>query len=129
MASDGRCDSRRRHRRSSSPSDEEVESISKRHKHRHHRHSRSSKKYGDGIKDQGEDTNSPLPPSAPPSVQAPNLRPDDDLEEGEILEEVGFHSDEVKSAGQSKLRNLVCSVAISPFFIVIFCLNCFSLDI
>lgn len=114
MASDGRDDSRRRHRRSSSPSDEESERISKRHKHRHHRHSHSGKKDEDEIKDPIEDTNSCPSLAPPPSVNAPNSNPDDDLEEGEILEEEGVPSDEVNSAGQSNLRNLVCSAAISP---------------
>ncbi|XP_022776973.1 serine/threonine-protein kinase prpf4B-like isoform X2 [Durio zibethinus] len=79
MASDTPDSHRRKHRRSPSD-DEEAEKSSKRHKHRHykHRHHRHpSKKHEDEAKDGGDDS---LPP---PSVP----RPDDDVEEGEILDE------------------------------------------
>ncbi|XWS23259.1 hypothetical protein CRYUN_Cryun29cG0105900 [Craigia yunnanensis] len=78
MASDTPDSHRRKHRCSPSD-DEETEKSSKRHKHRHnkHRHHRyRSKKHEDEAKVGGED---PLPPSVP--------RPDDDVEEGEILDE------------------------------------------
>ncbi|XP_022726999.1 serine/threonine-protein kinase prpf4B-like [Durio zibethinus] len=82
MASDTQDSHRRKHPRSPSD-DEETEKPSKRHKHRHqkHRHHRHrSKKHEDEFKDGGEG-----PPSPPPSHS--DLRPDDDVEEGEILEE------------------------------------------
>lgn len=79
MASDTTDSHRRKHRRS--PSDEEeTDKSSKRHKHRHHKHRHHrhrSKKHEDEARDSGED---PLPP---PSIP----RPDDDVEEGEILDE------------------------------------------
>ncbi|MBA0698910.1 hypothetical protein Goari_000589, partial [Gossypium aridum] len=58
----------------------ETDKSSKRHKHRHHKHRHHrhrSKKHEDEARDGGED---PLPP---PSIP----RPDDDVEEGEILDE------------------------------------------
>ncbi|KAH1031209.1 hypothetical protein J1N35_043383 [Gossypium stocksii] len=80
MASDTTDSHRRKHHRS--PSDEEeTDKSSKRHKHRHHKHRHHrhrSKKHEDEARDGGED---PLPP--PPSIP----RPDDDVEEGEILDE------------------------------------------
>ncbi|PPD75623.1 hypothetical protein GOBAR_DD27459 [Gossypium barbadense] len=79
MASDTTDSHRRKHHRS--PSDEEeTDKSSKRHKHRHHKHRHHrhrSKKHEDEARDSGED---PLPP---PSIP----RPDDDVEEGEILDE------------------------------------------
>lgn len=79
MASDTTDSHRRKHHRS--PSDEEeTDKSSKRHKHRHHKHRHHrhrSKKHEDEARDGGED---PLPP---PSIP----RPDDDVEEGEILDE------------------------------------------
>ncbi|OMP06769.1 hypothetical protein COLO4_07904 [Corchorus olitorius] len=80
MASDSPDSHRRKHRRSPSD-DEETEKSSKRHKHRHHKHRHHrhrSKKHEDEAKDGSENL---LPP--PPSVP----RPDDDVEEGEILDE------------------------------------------
>lgn len=94
MASESQ-DSHRKHRRSSSP-DEEAERSSKRHKHRHHhhRHRHRSKKHTEETKPQGEDIN-PIPNANPPlPFPVPhvvnNSRLDDDVEEGEILEEEGF---------------------------------------
>lgn len=72
----------RKHRRSAS--DEEDDKSSKRHKHRHHRrhhrhrHSSSSKNEEESYRDQ-EDS---LPP-----VSNRRSRVEDDVEEGEILEE------------------------------------------
>ncbi|XP_021299660.1 serine/threonine-protein kinase prpf4B [Herrania umbratica] len=80
MASDTPDSHRRKHRRSPSD-DEETDKSSKRHKHRHHKHRHHrhrSKKHEDEGKDGVEDP-LPLPPSVP--------RPDDDVEEGEILDE------------------------------------------
>ncbi|EOY02096.1 hypothetical protein QUC31_013454 [Theobroma cacao] len=80
MASDTPDSHRRKHRRSPSD-DEEIDKSSKRHKHRHHKHRHHrhrSKKHEDEGKDGVEDP-LPLPPSVP--------RPDDDVEEGEILDE------------------------------------------
>jgi serine/threonine-protein kinase PRP4 len=116
-------DSRLKNRRSSSPEDE-AERSSKRHKHRHrhHHHRHRSKKHEEKTEREGEDIN--LPP--PPPVAVNITRPDDDVEEGEILEEEGFgggeieekrfdsddESGEIKSVGlrdESDKRNLVCS--------------------
>ncbi|EEF33239.1 prp4, putative [Ricinus communis] len=72
----------RKHRRS--PSDE-ADKSSKRHKHRHHRHHRShrSKKHGDDETNHGnEEAFLPVP-----VVANSNRGGDDDVEEGEILEE------------------------------------------
>ncbi|OMO90259.1 hypothetical protein CCACVL1_07438 [Corchorus capsularis] len=80
MASDSPDSHRRKHRRSPSD-DEETEKSSKRHKHRHHKHRHHrhrSKKHEDEVKD-GSENLLPLPRSVP--------RPDDDVEEGEILDE------------------------------------------
>jgi serine/threonine-protein kinase PRP4 len=78
MATDAH-DSRRKHHRSSSP--EDVERSSKRHKHRHHshRHRHGSKKRDGHTEYDGEIV---------ATVPAPNSHlPDDDVEEGEILED------------------------------------------
>lgn len=93
MASDAHG-SRRKHRRSSSP--EEVERSSKRHKHRHHsnrhhRHRHGSKKREEEFEHDTETVDKvPSPPTLARNL-GPNTRgPDDDVEEGEILEEEGF---------------------------------------
>ncbi|XVE53316.1 hypothetical protein DITRI_Ditri02bG0194400 [Diplodiscus trichospermus] len=81
MASDT-ADSHRRKHRCPPSDDEETEKSSKRHKHRHqkHRHHRHrSKKHEDKAEDGGEDSPHAPPPSVP--------RSDDDIEEGEILDE------------------------------------------
>uniref|UniRef100_A0A2C9VQ34 non-specific serine/threonine protein kinase n=1 Tax=Manihot esculenta TaxID=3983 RepID=A0A2C9VQ34_MANES len=78
--------SSRKHRRS--PPDDEVEKSSKRHKHRHHRHHRShrSKKHGEESNHAVDETARSSPPMNPIAGTA-NNRLDDDVEEGEILEE------------------------------------------
>ncbi|XP_038720820.1 serine/threonine-protein kinase prpf4B-like isoform X2 [Tripterygium wilfordii] len=83
MASDN-DNSRRKHRRSASGV-EEVEESSKRHKHRHsrHRHRHSSKKHKEERKDDTNDI-SPPPTVVPLAIGS---RADDDVEEGEILED------------------------------------------
>ncbi|XWS34023.1 hypothetical protein CRYUN_Cryun21dG0003900 [Craigia yunnanensis] len=84
MVSDTSDSHRRKHRRSPSH-DEGTEKSSKRHKHRHHKHRHHrhrSKKHEDEAEDGGED---PLPQPPPPLPSAP--QPDDDVEEGEILDE------------------------------------------
>lgn len=93
MASDTDA-SRRKHRRS--PSDDEAEKSSKRHKHRHHRHhhhhrSHRSKKHGEESKQGGDETALPSSPAVPVAFVANNNDrvDDDDVEEGEILEEEG----------------------------------------
>ncbi|KAG7940797.1 hypothetical protein I3843_16G004500 [Carya illinoinensis] len=79
MASESH-DSRRKHRRSSS-SEDDAERSSKRHKHHHHhRHRHRSKKRD------AED----IIAAPPPPVAIRNSRADDDVEEGEILEDEGF---------------------------------------
>lgn len=114
-------DSRLKNRQSSSP-DDETERSSKRHKHRHrhHHHRHRSKKHEEKSEREGEDINLP-----PPPVVVNITRPDDDVEEGEILEEEGFgggeheivekrlesddESGEIKSVGvrdESDNRNL-----------------------
>lgn len=126
-------DSRLKNRQSSSP-DDEAERSSKRHKHRHrhHHHRHRSKKHEDKSEREGEDINLP-----PPPVAVNITRPDDDVEEGEILEEEGFgggeheivekrlesddESGEIKSVGvrdESDNRNLVCSNC--PYRIIFF---------
>eukprot|EP00258_Populus_trichocarpa_P049410 XP_024465429.1 serine/threonine-protein kinase prpf4B isoform X2 [Populus trichocarpa] len=88
MASDSDA-SHRKHRRSSS--DDEAEKSSKRHKHRHHHHRHRhcrSKKHGEDTKQGGEDI---VPATLPPPVPVANSNgaDNDDVEEGEILEEEG----------------------------------------
>ncbi|XP_028768199.1 serine/threonine-protein kinase prpf4B isoform X1 [Neltuma alba] len=87
MASDAHG-SRHKHRRSSSP--EEVERSSKRHKHRHHghrhhRHRHASRKHEEEHELDAETVNKVPSPTLGPESD----RPDDDVEEGEILEEEG----------------------------------------
>ncbi|MED6206795.1 hypothetical protein PIB30_030112 [Stylosanthes scabra] len=80
-------DSRRKHRRSSSPDD--ADRSSKRHKHRHHthRHRHSTKKRDEDTDyDRGTLATIPSPSPVPNSAPYGSL-PDDDVEEGEILEE------------------------------------------
>ncbi|KAL3578513.1 hypothetical protein D5086_020017 [Populus alba] len=88
MASDSDA-SRRKHRRYSS--DDEAEKSSKRHKHRHHHHRHRhcrSKKHGEDTKQGGEEI---FPATLPPPVPVANSNgaDNDDVEEGEILEEEG----------------------------------------
>lgn len=104
MASDTPDSHRRKHRRSPSD-DEEIDKSSKRHKHRHHKHRHHrhrSKKHEDEGKDGVEDP-LPLPPSVP--------RPDDDVEEGEILdEELAAEIKVVESREGLGVPNPVCYV-------------------
>ncbi|XP_058768780.1 uncharacterized protein LOC131642555 [Vicia villosa] len=107
MATDGH-DSRRKHHRSSSPDDHDK--SSKRHKHRHHhshRHRHGSKKRDEEIQYDGEivaAVPSPSPVSDPASHNHP---PDDDVEEGEILDdeplggEVGIGKKQIESDVES----------------------------
>ncbi|KAJ7943181.1 Serine/threonine-protein kinase PRP4 like [Quillaja saponaria] len=121
-------DSHRKHRRSSSP--DESEKSAKRHKHCHHhrRHRHGSKKHAEESKHGAEivaasPSKNPLPDSG-----INRYRPDDDVEEGEILEEEAFggddgrigkkqvdydgNSSEIKLSGasdhESEKRNPVC---------------------
>ncbi|KAI9084931.1 hypothetical protein K1719_033104 [Acacia pycnantha] len=91
MASDAHG-SRRKHRRSSSP--EEVERSSKRHKHRHghrhHRHRHGSRKREEELELDTETVDKVPSPTPAPNFDPKIPRPDDDVEEGEILEEDGF---------------------------------------
>ncbi|XP_034902675.1 uncharacterized protein [Populus alba] len=96
MASDSDA-SRRKHRGSSS--DEEVEKSSKRQKHRHHHHRHHrhrSKKHGGDTKQGGEEI---APPTLPPPVPVAygDRADNDDVEEGEILEEEGFGGVDIKA--------------------------------
>ncbi|CAL1408247.1 unnamed protein product [Linum trigynum] len=101
MATDSDA-SRRKHRRS--PSDDELEKSSKRHKHRHrhHRHHRSKKHDEETKSIGGEDA----PPAAAASLAihtAPDCKlADDDVEEGEILDEEGSAAGVVKGAESGK---------------------------
>ncbi|KAI4357838.1 hypothetical protein L6164_001761 [Bauhinia variegata] len=82
--------SRRKHRRSSSP--EEVERSSKRHKHRHHghrhhRHRHGSTKYEEEIIRDDETVATVATSNSVVDSRLDKHRPEEDLEEGEILEE------------------------------------------
>ncbi|EXB94180.1 Serine/threonine-protein kinase PRP4-like protein [Morus notabilis] len=84
MAGDAQ-DSHKHHR---SPSDDDTDKSSKRHKHRHHhRHRHHHHRHSSRKRD--EEIEAPSPPPAPPYA-AQNSLPDDDVEEGEILDEEGF---------------------------------------
>lgn len=122
MAGDAQ-DSHKHHR---SPSDDDADKSSKRHKHRHHhRHRHHHHRHSSRKRD--EEIEAPSPPPAPPYA-AQNSLPDDDVEEGEILDEEGFgggldgipkkksesdaESGEIEASGvrdHSDKRNLVCS--------------------
>ncbi|KAJ6689672.1 hypothetical protein OIU85_006028 [Salix viminalis] len=96
MASDS--DASRRKHRGSSP-DDEVEKPSKRQKHRHHHHRHHrhrSKKHGGDTK-QGDAEVAPLTLPPPVPVAHSNRADNDDVEEGEILEEEGFSGVDFKA--------------------------------
>ena len=95
MATDAR-DSRRKYRRSSSP--EDVDRSSKRHKHRHHshRHRHGSKKRDEEIK--FDDRTIGAVPSPTPHGHLPD---DDDVEEGEILEDEALDGEVGKKETES----------------------------
>ena len=113
MASDTPDFDQRKHCHSPSD-DEESEKSSKRHKHYHHNHRHHrhrSKKHKDEAKDFGED---PLPQPLLPSI----LRLDDDVEEGEILdEEPTAEIKAVESREGLDVSNPVCSVYLVFFFL------------
>ena len=132
MATDSH-DARRRHRRSTFP--EDAERSSKRHKHRHHshRHRHGSKKRDEDTEYDGG-TVARVPSPAPVPNPAPySSLPDDDVEEGEILEEgeIGkkhTESDaepgEIEVTGDRDVRsdnkNPVCYDRIIYLFIYLF---------
>jgi hypothetical protein len=132
MASDSDA-ARRKHRRSSS--DDEAEKSSKRHKHRHHHHRHRrcrSKKHGEDTKQGGEDI---VPATLPPPVPVANSNEadNDDVEEGEILEEEGSGGVDVEANELHEQvpdsQNLVCSVCplLSLFFMqTVTLLPCFA---
>ncbi|XP_027366172.1 serine/threonine-protein kinase prpf4B-like isoform X2 [Abrus precatorius] len=98
------CDSRRKHHRSSSP--EEMEKSSKRHKHRHHshRHRHGSKKREAEI-EYDEGTVAAVPsPTPPPNLRPHSHLPDDDVEEGEILEDEAFDGEVGKKQTESDVE-------------------------
>lgn len=135
-----------KHRRS--PSDDDADKSSKRHKHRHHHHRHhrhhhrhGSRKHGEESKSVGEEVEAPSPLLAPPSATE-NSRPNDDVEEGEILDEEGSgggvdgiltkksesdaESGEILASvagDQSDKRNLVCSNSQHMLFLFCFVLN------
>lgn len=85
-------DTQRKHRRSTS--DDEAEKSSKRHKHRHHHHRHRhhrSRKHEDETSHGGDDV-------APSLPVINSCRIDDDVEEGEILEEDNFETKKLDSS-------------------------------
>lgn len=109
MASDSDASRHKHHR---SPSDDEAEKSSKRHKHRHRRHNRChrSKTHGEASK---HDRDEIAPPPPVNHIVANNNRVDDDVEEGEILEEEGSGvsvKDMELREDKTDSQNLVCSV-------------------
>ncbi|XP_061374668.1 uncharacterized protein LOC133316887 [Gastrolobium bilobum] len=103
MATDAH-DSRRKHHRSSSP--EDVERSSKRHKHRHHshRHRHGSKKREEEIEYDGG-TFAAVPSPTPTPNPGPHSRlPDDDVEEGEILDDVALDGEVGKRMTESDVE-------------------------
>lgn len=88
MATDGH-DSRRKHHRSSSP--EDLDKSSKRHKHRHHHRHRHGTKRRDEEIHHDAGIVATIPSPSPPPILAPHSHlPDDDVEEGEILDDETF---------------------------------------
>ena len=139
MATDAQ-ELRRKHRQSSSP--EEVERSSKRHKHRHrhrHRHLHATGKYDQENKCDAETVDTAHSSNPHPDFFPNDNQPEDDVEEGEILEEDGFpgrsgeigkkqtesdaESGEIQVTGdrdvQSDEENLVCIDRIFGF--VVYC--------
>ncbi|KAJ0038603.1 hypothetical protein Pint_23291 [Pistacia integerrima] len=85
-------DTQRKHRRSTS--DDEAEKSSKRHKHRHHHHRHRhhrSRRHEDETNRGGDD----VAPSVP-VINSSGI--DDDVEEGEILEEDNFETKKLDSS-------------------------------
>jgi hypothetical protein len=58
--------------------------------HRHHLQQHCNKKHEEKSEREGEDINLPPPPPPPPPVAVNIARPDEDVEEGEILKKEGF---------------------------------------
>uniref|UniRef100_A0A6N2MXK7 non-specific serine/threonine protein kinase n=4 Tax=Salix viminalis TaxID=40686 RepID=A0A6N2MXK7_SALVM len=87
MASDSDA-SRRKHRRSSSDDESEKSSKCRKHRHHHHRHRHYRSKHGEDTKQGGDEI---VPATLPPPVPFANSNraDNDDVEEGEILEEEG----------------------------------------
>lgn len=133
MAKDKQIESHhRKHHRSSSSSDE-ADKSSKRHKHRHHKHHHHrhrhhrDKKRDDEIPSAGDDTEvMDVTPAAPIGVS--NGR-EEDVEEGEILEEEGVGnvlmktSDSDGESGEIKSNDLVCSNPLLYVFSPKICLD------
>lgn len=111
MASDSDA-SRRKHRRSSSDDESEKSSKRRKHRHHHHRHRHYRSKHGEDTKQGGDEI---VPATLPPPVPFANSNraDNDDVEEGEILEEEGsggidVEADELHEQVQDS-QNLVCS--------------------
>lgn len=129
MVSDKQVESNhRKHRRSSSPSDEVVKS-SKRHKHRHHKHHRKHRHRHHRHKKHDEEAqyedNETAVDNVSPSLKDPtrvSYGGELDMEEGEILEKGRIAEKKLESNGESgelesgqfRENNLVCS--IRPFY-------------
>ncbi|KAK7310038.1 hypothetical protein RJT34_07236 [Clitoria ternatea] len=101
MATDHGHDSRRKHRRSSSL--EDPDRSSKRHRHRRHHH-HGSRKHGE----ESERDDVPSPPrSSGTCRQVPD---DDDVEEGEILEEA--EPGEIEVTGDRTVRSVNANLGL-----------------
>ncbi|GAU14849.1 hypothetical protein TSUD_50610 [Trifolium subterraneum] len=80
-------DSRRKHRRSSSPDDHDKSSKRHKHRHHHHRHRHGNKKRDEEIQFDDETVATVPSPSPPPIPALRNDLNEDDVEEGEILDD------------------------------------------
>ncbi|KAL1206224.1 putative dual specificity protein kinase YAK1 [Cardamine amara subsp. amara] len=108
MANDKQIESHHRKHHRSSSSSEETEKSSKRHKHRHHkhhhhkhRHHRDKKRDDEILSTVDEtDVNMDVTPVAPAPIGVSNGR-EDDVEEGEILEEGDVLMKAAESDGES----------------------------
>lgn len=119
MASETLLESRHsKHRRSSD--DEDTDKSSKRHKHRHHKHHKHHRRHSRSKKNEDDAQRCRKDTASPPSLPVGDSKPDDDVEEGEILEEQSFAESLEKKwesdaeSGEIKAddfcnSNLVCS--------------------
>ncbi|KAL9317118.1 hypothetical protein ACSQ67_013635 [Phaseolus vulgaris] len=99
MATDAR-ESRHKHRRSSSP--EDADRSSKRHKHRHHRH-RHRHRHGSKKRDEDIEFDDRTIAAVPSPTPHRHL-PEDDVEEGEILDDEALDSEVGKKETESDVE-------------------------